>query len=32
MEDTVKHWDIIQEDSILLHGMFTDKTISDRNA
>ena len=32
VEDTVKHWDIIQEDSILLHGMFTDKTISDRNA
>lgn len=32
VEDTVKHWDIIQEDSILLHEMFTDKTISDRNA
>ena len=32
VEDIVKHWDIIQEDSILLHEMFTDKTISDRNA
>ena len=32
VEDIVKHWDIIQEDSILLHKMFTDKTIPDRNA
>lgn len=32
VEDTVKHWSIIQEDSILLHSMFTDKTISDRSA
>lgn len=32
VENEVKHWDIIQEDAILLHQMFTDKTISDSNA
>ena len=31
-EETVKHWDVIQQDSLLLHDMFTDKTISDRDA
>lgn len=31
-EDTVNHWKIIQEDSLLLHPMFTDRTISDKNA
>lgn len=31
-EQTVSHWDIIQEDSLLLHQMFTDKTVSNRDA
>lgn len=31
-EQTVGHWNTIQEDSLLLHQMFTDKTISDRDA
>lgn len=31
-EETVRHWDVIQEDSLLLHDLFTDKTISDRKA
>lgn len=32
VNNTVKNWNTIQEDSLLLHSMFTDKTVYDRNA